>query len=75
MKSAADEIVAAMREHLYSRELGRFLRALQFHGDDYFEADATVDASLFGAFYFGAFAPDDEMVDDYDAGGSKNISG
>jgi oligosaccharide amylase len=61
-ETAADEIVAAMREHLYSKELGRFLRALQFHHDDRFETDATVDASLFGAFYFGAFAPDDEVV-------------
>jgi oligosaccharide amylase len=61
-ETAANEIVAAMREHLYSEELGRFLRALQFHGDDYFEADTTLDASLFGTFYFGAFPADDEMV-------------
>ncbi len=61
-ETAATEIVEAMREHLYSRETGRFLRALQFHGDDYFEADTTIDASLFGAFYFGCFAPDDEMI-------------
>ncbi len=62
-ESAAAEIVAAMREHLYSPELGRFLRGLQFHGDAHYEADATVDASIFAAFYFGAFAPDDEMVE------------
>jgi glucoamylase len=61
-EDTADEFVAAMRLHLYSREHGRFLRALQFHGDEHFEKDATVDASLIGAFYFGAFAPDDEMV-------------
>lgn len=61
-ENAAEEILEAMREHLYSKELGRFLRALQFHGDDYFEADATIDASVFGAFYLGAFAADDEMV-------------
>jgi oligosaccharide amylase len=61
-EDASDEIVAAMRLHLYSREHGRFLRALHFHGDDYYEKDAGIDASLFGAFYFGAFAPDDEMV-------------
>ncbi|HEY0429622.1 MAG TPA: glycoside hydrolase family 15 protein [Pyrinomonadaceae bacterium] len=58
----AGEIADAMREHLYSREHNRFLRALQFHGDDYFEKDATVDASLFGTFYFGVFPPGDEMV-------------
>lgn len=59
---AANEITAAMREHLYSAKLGRFLRALHFHGDDSYEADTTVDASLFGAFYFGAFAARDETV-------------
>ncbi len=61
-ETAADEITEAMREHLYSAELGRFLRALQFHGDDYYEADTTIDASLFGTFYLGAFPADDKMV-------------
>ncbi|HXG84442.1 MAG TPA: glycoside hydrolase family 15 protein [Pyrinomonadaceae bacterium] len=59
---AANETVEAMREHLYSPKSGRFLRALHFHGDEHFEIDQTVDASLFGVFYFGAFSPDDEMV-------------
>lgn len=61
-ENAANEIVEAMSEHLYSEELGRFLRSLQFNGDDSFEADTTIDASLFAVFYFGVFAPDDEMV-------------
>lgn len=61
-ETAAAEVTEAMREHLYSAEKGRFLRALQFHGDDYYEADPTIDASLFGTFYLGAFAADDEMV-------------
>lgn len=61
-EKAADEITAAMRTHLYSKELGRFIRALQFHGDDYYEADTTIDASLFGTFYLGAFDPADKMV-------------
>ena len=52
---AADEILEAMRKYLYKPELGRFLRSLQFHGDDYYEADPTIDASLFGVFYLGAF--------------------
>lgn len=61
-EAAAAEIVEAMRQHLYSRELGRFLRSLQFHDDDRYEADGTVDASLFGTFYFNCFTADDEMV-------------
>ncbi len=61
-ETAADEYTTAMREHLYSRERGRFLRSIQFHGDDYYEADAGIDASMFGIFYFGVFDIDDEMV-------------
>ena len=61
-EKVANEFVEGMRENLYSKELGRFLRSLQFNGDENFEADATVDASLFAVFYFGAFKPDDEMV-------------
>ena len=61
-EAAADEIAAAMRKHLYSKELGRFIRALHFHGDEHYEADATIDASLFGAFYLGAFDARDKMV-------------
>ncbi len=61
-EQAADEITQAMREHLYSKELGRFLRALQMNGDEHYEADTNVDASLFGTFYFGAFDVKDEIV-------------
>ena len=61
-KNAADEIVEAMREHLYSNELGRFLRSLQANGDDHLSPDPTIDASMFGIFYFGCFPIDDPMV-------------
>lgn len=60
--AAASEICGAMRQHLYSSEHGRFLRSLQFHGEDTYEPDATVDASLFGIFFFGCYPPDDEIV-------------
>jgi len=61
-ENVANEIVSAMRKHLYSARHKRFLRALQFVNDEQFEPDATVDASLFATFYFGAFAPEDELV-------------
>lgn len=61
-ETAASEIIGAMREHLYSPQLGRFLRALESHDDRNFSPDATVDASLFGAFYFDCLAPEDETV-------------
>lgn len=61
-ETAADEFTESMRKHLYSRERGHFLRSLQFHGDEHYEPDAGVDASMFGIFYFGVFDIDDEMV-------------
>lgn len=57
-RDAADGIVTAMREHLYSERLGRFLRGLLANGDDSLTPDETIDASLFGLFYFGVFAID-----------------
>ncbi|MEZ5345695.1 MAG: glycoside hydrolase family 15 protein [Pyrinomonadaceae bacterium] len=60
--AAADEIVTAMRKYLYSDEHGRFLRALNSHDDENFDKDPTIDASLFGVFYFGVFEPGDEVV-------------
>ncbi|MEO6051344.1 MAG: glycoside hydrolase family 15 protein [Pyrinomonadaceae bacterium] len=60
--TAADEIVKAMAEHLYSNELGRFLRSLQVDGDDGLTPDTTIDASLFATFYFGCFDIDDPRV-------------
>jgi len=59
---AAGEIVEAMREHLYSDQLGRFLRSLQANGDE-LTPDQTIDASLFGVFYFGCFDVNDLIVE------------
>lgn len=61
-KMAADEIVAAMTEHLYSNELGRFLRSIEVKGDGSLHSDATTDASLFALFYFGCYEPGDQKV-------------
>lgn len=61
-RDAAAKMVDAMKEHLFSNELGRFVRSLQTNGDA-LEPDATVDASLFAIFYFGCFAADDPVVE------------
>ncbi|HMQ03727.1 MAG TPA: glycoside hydrolase family 15 protein [Pyrinomonadaceae bacterium] len=61
-RSAADEIVTAMAEHLYDAGLGRFYRSIEIDENGDKKPDATVDASLFGLFYFGCFDPDDERV-------------
>jgi oligosaccharide amylase len=59
---AAEQVIAGMREHLYSKELGRFLRSLQSSGDGRFDPDPTIDASMFAVFYLGCMPADDEMV-------------
>jgi glucoamylase len=59
---AAMEVLEAMRARLYLPSEGRFARALMPTTDGGWEADSTVDASLFGVFYFGPFAPDSAEV-------------
>lgn len=61
-EKGADEIAAAMAKHLYSKKLARFIRAVQYDNDGTSNPDETVDASLFGLFYFGVFDPGDERV-------------
>jgi GH15 family glucan-1,4-alpha-glucosidase len=51
-----------MREHLFSETLGRFLRGLLVGADDTLTPDTTVDASLFGIFYFNCFNVADPVV-------------
>jgi GH15 family glucan-1,4-alpha-glucosidase len=61
-EQSATEIRDAMAKYLYRPEIGRFARAIVPNRDGGFEVDSTIDASLFGTFYFGVFAPDDPMV-------------
>jgi glucoamylase len=61
-RTASDEVIAAMRTNLYSEDEGRFLRSLLSDYDGDFRPDPTIDASLFGTFYFGCFDVNDEMV-------------
>jgi GH15 family glucan-1,4-alpha-glucosidase len=60
-ETAANEIVHALRARLYRPELGRFARAVSpVNGG--LEVDEKLDASLFGLWYFGAFAADDPLI-------------
>ncbi|MCP9494158.1 MAG: glycoside hydrolase family 15 protein [Pyrinomonadaceae bacterium MAG19_C2-C3] len=58
----ADTMRDALRTHIYDDEHQRFARALMPDGNGGFYKDMTIDASLFGIFYFGAFAVDDALV-------------
>ncbi|MGZ3429171.1 MAG: glycoside hydrolase family 15 protein, partial [Polyangia bacterium] len=59
---AAREIRAGMDRHLWRPELGRFARMINVADDGAVTVDATIDASLYGAFAFGAYTPDDERI-------------
>lgn len=62
-RKAADAVVGGMREHLYDNDLKRFMRGrLVGDNDNSLYIDPTIDASLYGIFYFGCFSPDDPLV-------------
>lgn len=52
----------AMDKYLYLKNENRFARMINFKADGTLEIDATIDASLYGIFAFGAYKPDDEKV-------------
>jgi GH15 family glucan-1,4-alpha-glucosidase len=56
-RQAADAVRAGMATHLFVKEADRFARQRTADG-----VDLTVDASLYGAFAFGAFAACHPMV-------------
>lgn len=58
---AAEEITAALNEHLYCPREGRFARGILFR-DGTQMRDATVDASLLGLVLFGGYDPLDPRV-------------
>ncbi len=61
-KTAADGILAAAERHLYRPELGRFVRTVTPREDGGLGIDPTIDASLYGLWYFGMFPPDDPRI-------------
>jgi glucoamylase len=61
-RHAADEIRAGAEAHLWAPDLGRFVRMINKREDGEWDADPILDASLFGLWYFGMFAPDDPKI-------------
>jgi GH15 family glucan-1,4-alpha-glucosidase len=61
--TAAHEIKAAMDAHLWRPDLGRFARMINVREDGSLEVDAVIDASLYGCFAFGTYAPEDSKVE------------
>lgn len=61
-RQGARQLREAMDKHLYLEKEKRFARMINFRKDGSVEVDATIDASLYGVFAFGAYEPDDEKV-------------
>ena len=61
-RQGALEIRQAMDRYLYLEKEKRFARMINFGATGETEIDSTLDASLYGAFAFGAYGPDDEKV-------------
>ena len=61
-RRAAAEMRAGTEENLWSSEMGRFARMVNKREDGGWDVDQTVDASLFGLWYFDMFAPDDPRI-------------
>ena len=68
-RRAADEMRAGAEAHLWSPDLGRFVRMINRREDGEWDVDGTIDASLYGLWYFapsfegrGMFAPDDPRI-------------
>jgi glucoamylase len=59
---AASEIRDAMVRHLWLEDENRFARGLVVDGDA-LKIDRTIDASVFAAFFFGAFPAGSALVD------------
>ncbi len=61
-RRAADEIRAGAEAHLWAPDLGHFVRMINKGEDGGWDVDPTLDAALFGLWYFGMFAPDDPRI-------------
>lgn len=62
-RTAAEEVRRAMREHLFSREHGRFLRGLVMRGDGRLAPDTTPESSTAGVFLLGVLEADDPQME------------
>jgi GH15 family glucan-1,4-alpha-glucosidase len=60
---AASEIKEACVNYLYDKKAGRFLKRVSVEADGSVRPDYTVDASLYGLWYFGMFEPTDPRIE------------
>ena len=61
-QKCASEIRDAASKYLFRPELNRFCRMINLDDDGGINVDGTCDASLWGLFTFGLYAPDDSRI-------------
>ncbi|WP_366922814.1 glycoside hydrolase family 15 protein [Metallumcola ferriviriculae] len=61
-QKAADEVKAGIIKHLYSEDLGRFLRGVYVDQDNNYRPDDTPESSVYGVYAFGVLPADDTRV-------------
>lgn len=59
---AAAGIKAAIEKYMYNEQLGRFVRMITVNDDGSVNSDPVIDAAMYGLWYFGMFAVDDERI-------------
>ena len=62
-RRAAGDIKVACENYLYDKNEARFLKRISVKADGTVEPDYTVDASLYGLWYFGMFEPEDPRIE------------
>ncbi len=61
-RDVAAQMKKAIEQYLYSEKHKRFLRMIYPKKEGGYEVDATIDASLYGMFFFGVYDPDDIKI-------------
>ncbi len=61
-RSAASEVKSGVEQHLWADDLGRYVRMINRDESGAWQRDETIDASLFGLWYFGMFEPDEPRI-------------
>ncbi len=61
-RNAAERMRQGTERHLWSPDLGRFVRMVSPQDDGDWQADETIDSSAFGLWYFGMFPPHDPRI-------------
>jgi GH15 family glucan-1,4-alpha-glucosidase len=62
-RQAAAEIKVACEKYLYDPEEKRFLKSIVVKPDGSIMRDMTIDASIYGLWYFGMFEPADPRIE------------